>query len=87
MSLKRSDGTGLDTLATSREWVQMFDQEKQMIMWYQGVSLEVASNFNIGKELADEWTEWQSGIMPRKIKLQRAQPIRVGQALCTINNW
>ena len=55
-------------------------------MWYQGVSLEVASNFNIGKELADEWTEWQSGIMPRKIKLQRAQPIRVGQALCTINN-
>ena len=33
------------------------------------------------KELADEQVEWQRKIMPRKIQLQKVQPIRDGKAL------
>ena len=36
---------------------------------------------NIRKQLADERVEWQRTIMPRKIQLQRVQPIKSGQAL------
>ena len=38
-------------------------------------------DLNIRKELADKRVEWRRAIMPRKIKLERVQPIRSGQAL------
>ena len=82
ISLKRSNGTGLATLVTSREWIQKFGQEKQMIMWYLGFSPRGHSqlcwsdvitkdlkDLNIKKELTHEQVEWQRTIMPRKIQL------------------
>ena len=43
-------------------------------------------DLNIRKELADERVEWRRAIMPRKILLQRVQPIRDGQALKSMDN-
>ena len=94
--LKRFDGTGVGTLGISREWIQMLRQEKWMILWYLqnfpegvGIYVGVMSTLKISKisrkKLAGDLVQWQRGIKPRKMQLQRAQPIRDGQALQTMD--
>ena len=38
-------------------------------------------DLNVRKKLVEERVEWRKAIMPRKIQLQRVQPIRGGQVL------
>ena len=68
-----------DSLATSREWTQMFGEEEQL-SWSDIITKELR-DLNIRKELAHEWVEWQKATMPRKTQLQIVRPIRGGQAL------
>ena len=45
-----------DSLATSREWTQMFGQEEQL-RWSDIITKDL-KDLNIGKELAHKWVEW-----------------------------
>ena len=67
-----------DSLATSREWTQMFGQEEQL-RWSDIITKDL-KDLNIGKELAHKWVEWWKANVPRKIQLQTLRP-RGGQAL------
>ena len=58
-------------------------RDRLQLCWSDVITKDL-KDVNIRKQLADERVEWQRTIMPRKIQLQRVQPIKSGQALYTM---